>query len=145
MVNLITNPTTLNYIVLSILAVLIIALIYMTMYRQPTQSENFSNFNDYTIPYGYLNDSIKNPVSYDGLTTDGLINLKRLKPEPKTKKTIGPITYIGHGIPLKSDEYPTELPKGQKSIVTYTGKDCRPDCCVGPTASELTCEHGCMC
>jgi len=134
------KQTTLTYIVLGILAFLILVLIYVLLNNCKSET-----FTDYTIPYGYLNDSITNPVSYDNLTTAQLIALKRVKPEPKTKKTVGPITYMGHGIPLKSDEYPTSLPQGQKSIVTFTGKDCRPDCCVGPTNSELTCEHGCLC
>lgn len=103
---------------------------------------------NYVIPYGYLTDGLANgnPVSYDGLTSNQLLTLKHVGPQPKsTRSTKSNLTYIGHGIPLSGEEYKTKLPKGQKSMVDYINKDCRPDCCYGTKPSTRSCDRGCVC
>jgi len=128
-----------------VLAVVLVLVFITGLYFFSAKHEGFV---DYHLDYGMLNDSIANgnPISWEGKTSSQLATrtigtVGSLNKYQKINDNV--ITYQGHGIPLKSEEYMTK-PEG-KSKFAFEGRECRPECCYGPYPSGYSCDRGCIC
>jgi hypothetical protein len=136
----VSPSSTAPAIVITIILVVIGILWYIS-----SRNEGFTSYHS---EYGMLNDSIANgnPISWEGKTANQLATrtigtVGSLDKYQKINNKV--ITYQGHGVPLKNEEYKT-TPEG-KSKFAFDGRECRPECCYGSYPSGYSCDRGCIC